>query len=197
MTTRLEAWRLRGLRRNGTGRPSGRDVPGPAASRGTDTPGSVFEGSAMAPMRREPSLSRRKPRAAATGAPAGSLFLARRERHFLLRVSTPRCALAARATDAREVFLARARTTSEGRSGERRECREPLSPSVGKATDQPLAARGTPRLSASRPTSNPQLYRCSRLRLSRLGGRYVPPGSAWGISHPVWAGSSSGRAPRS
>ena len=87
------------------------DVPGPAAGPRTDTPGSVFEGSAMAPMRREPSLSRRKPRAAATGPPAGSLFLARGERHFLLTVGlgTPRCARSARATDAREVFLSRAR----------------------------------------------------------------------------------------
>jgi len=65
----------------------------------------------MAPMRREPSFSRRKPRAAATGPPAGSLFLARCERHFLLTVGlgTPRCARSARATDAREVFLSRAR----------------------------------------------------------------------------------------
>ena len=39
--------------------------------------------------------------------------------------------------------------------------------SVGKATDQPLAARGTPTLPASRPTSNPRLYRCSGLRLFR------------------------------
>ena len=118
MTTRLEAWRLRGLRRNGTGRPSGRDVPGPAASRGTDTPGSVFEGSAMAPMRREPSLSRRKPRAAATGAPAGSPFLARREGHFLLTVGPP---LAARFQRERLMLgkysSARART-SEARCGE-------------------------------------------------------------------------------
>jgi hypothetical protein len=51
------------------------DVPGPAAGRGTDTPGSVFEGSAMAPMRREPSLGRRKPRAAATGPPPARFSL--------------------------------------------------------------------------------------------------------------------------
>jgi hypothetical protein len=83
----------------------------------------------MAPMRREPSLSRRKPRAAATGAPAGSLFLARRERHFLLTVGlgTPRCALSARATDAREVFLSRARDNNKWKVdvANERECREP------------------------------------------------------------------------
>ena len=46
------------------------------------------------------------------GGPAHpSLFLARRERHFLLTVGrgTPRCGRSARATDAREVFLSRAR----------------------------------------------------------------------------------------
>jgi hypothetical protein len=52
---------------------------------------------------------------------AGSLFLARRERHFLPTVGlgTPRCALSARATDARQYsFRARARTANEGRGGE-------------------------------------------------------------------------------
>ena len=73
-TRRLEAARLRGVRRNGTGRPPGQ-CSRTCGRSGTDTPGSVFEGSAMAPMRGEPSLSRRKPRAAATGGPAGSLSL--------------------------------------------------------------------------------------------------------------------------
>jgi hypothetical protein len=62
------------------------DLPGPAAGRGTDTPGSVFEGSAMAPMRREPIVEPAKAPCCGNGAPAGSLFLARRERHFLLTV---------------------------------------------------------------------------------------------------------------
>jgi hypothetical protein len=64
--------------------------------------------------------------------------------------------------------------------------------------DRPtLSGQRDPDATGLQTTSNPRLYRCSGLRLSRLAGRYVPSGSAWGISHPVWAGSSSGRAPRS
>ena len=61
MTVRLEAPRLRGRRRNGAGCPKGGGCS-PNCGRSENRPPSpVFEGSAMAPMRREPSLSRREP----------------------------------------------------------------------------------------------------------------------------------------
>jgi hypothetical protein len=75
----------------------------------------------MAPMRREPSLSRRKPRAAATATPAGSLFLAGREGHFLLSVGLGTLAAGLqreRLMGARNIPFARARTANEGRGGE-------------------------------------------------------------------------------
>jgi hypothetical protein len=108
MTTRLEAWRLRGLRRNGTGRPIGTRFPDLRP---------VGEQIHPAP----PSRVARWLRCGGSHRWAGeSLVLRQRglrrlafacspRTSFPACLGTPRCVLSARATDAHELLLSRAR----------------------------------------------------------------------------------------